>query len=181
MERTVTMPAELNAEALADLKGWLGITRPQEDTLLTDLLKASADLCEAFTGQAPLEQEVEETILCAAGHYVLSSRPVRTLVSAESVSEAGVRTTLETQDYDFETDTSLRACFALRRTVDGQSVRVSLRTGIASDWQALPGALKQGIIRLAAFHYRDRDAGKEGGPPASVAALWRPWRVIRLA
>lgn len=47
-------------------------------------------------------------------------------------------------------------------------------------WQDLPQPLRHGIIRHAAHQYRERDAGPAETPPAAVAALWRPYRRIRL-
>ena len=38
------------------------------------------------------------------------------------------------------------------------------------------------VIRLAAHHYRGRENPEaSSSPPASVAALWGPWRRLRLA
>ena len=50
----------------------------------------------------------------------------------------------------------------------------------APSWSELEAALRHGIVRFAAHQYRARD---EGGPdtlPASVTALWRPYRMVRL-
>jgi hypothetical protein len=46
-------------------------------------------------------------------------------------------------------------------------------------WGAHP--LRQGVVRLAAHLYAERDGPELGGPPAAVTALWRPWRRMRLA
>jgi len=43
----------------------------------------------------------------------------------------------------------------------------------------LPEPLRQGIVRLAAHLYTVRGEA-EAPPPACVAALWRPWRRLRL-
>lgn len=54
-------------------------------------------------------------------------------------------------------------------------------TGLpASEWADLDEALRHGIIRYAAHHYRERDSGGAVQPPAAVAALWYPWRMVRL-
>lgn len=47
-------------------------------------------------------------------------------------------------------------------------------------WADLAPALREGIIRFAAHLYRDREAASASEPPAAVAALWRPWRELRL-
>ena len=50
----------------------------------------------------------------------------------------------------------------------------------ALSWAELDTALHQGIIRFAAHQYRERDEGAADRLPASVAALWRPYRTVRL-
>jgi uncharacterized phiE125 gp8 family phage protein len=180
MQRTVTTPADLTGDALDDLKGWLGISRSQEDAMLTGLLGASLALCEAFTRQIPIEQTYEERIPSKAGRYELVVRPVKALLTTQEVDASGARADLDEQDYAFEIGADRIGCITLKRALDAPFIAVSVRAGIAPDWASLPGALKQGIIRLAAFHYRDRESAKDPLPPASVAALWRPWRIARL-
>lgn len=51
---------------------------------------------------------------------------------------------------------------------------------LAEDWAEVASPLREGIIRFAAHLYRDRDAASTREPPAAVAALWRPWRELRL-
>ena len=53
-------------------------------------------------------------------------------------------------------------------------------TGItATGWSDLDEALRHGIVRFAAHQYRERDAD-DGHLPTSIAALWRPYRMVRL-
>lgn len=49
----------------------------------------------------------------------------------------------------------------------------------ASQWAELDEALRHGIVRFAAHQYRERDEGATP-LPAAIAALWRPWRLVRL-
>ena len=52
---------------------------------------------------------------------------------------------------------------------------------LTSEWSALPQGLRHGVIRLAAHLYRERDDPSGAAiPPAGVAALWQPWRQMRL-
>lgn len=184
MQRTVTGPAMLASEALADLKGWLGITNSREDTLLVDCLAASLALCEAFTGQAPLEQGVKETVPALPGWHDLVSRPVRSLRGVDAMIDETNSTPLDPADYAIRIEPGGRARLHLVKTPESGAIVVTVRAGIAVEWAVLPSALKQGIVRLAAYNYRERDAppARSGAPfpPASVAALWRPWRTMRL-
>lgn len=184
MRRTILEPADVSGSALAELKSWLGISRPNEDDLLVGLLQASLEMCEAFTGQAPLSQLIEERIPVLAGHHCSSSRPVTAFIAAEILAPDGTATALDPSDFELELRTAGNACLQLFSDVEGQAISIQLRVGIAASWEAVPAALKQGLIRLSAFQYRDRDrtiGSKTGAvPPASVTALWRPWRTIRL-
>jgi hypothetical protein len=45
-------------------------------------------------------------------------------------------------------------------------------------WDALPPPVAQGVVLLIAHLFADRDG--TAAPPAAVAALWRPWRRMRL-
>lgn len=182
MRRTIVQPADLGGPALAEFKDWLGISRPNDDPMLMELLSASIATCEAFTGQAPLEQTVEERISVKRGLYRLSSRPARMLLNAELIDQVGTRSSLSGQGHGFVLDHEGVATADLKFDLEGQAVAVTLRTGIAPDWPSVPKALRQGLIRLAAYYYRDRDrdATRTAYPPASVTALWRPWRATRL-
>jgi uncharacterized phiE125 gp8 family phage protein len=185
MRRTIIEPADLGGPALAELKDWLGISRANEDELLTAMLQASLAMCEDFTGQAPLTQRVEERVPPDAGQTCLFSRPVTALHAAEIVAQDGTRTLLEPAGYGFALQADGIAVFDLASPVTGQAVALRVDAGIAQSWQTVPAALRQGMIRLAAFHYRERDRtgspAAASQPPASVSALWRPWRTMRLA
>jgi uncharacterized phiE125 gp8 family phage protein len=64
----------------------------------------------------------------------------------------------------------------------GARVAVRFTAGLAADWADLPESLRHGLIRLAAHQHRERESeGAAPLPPASVAALWRPWRRMHLA
>mgnify|MGYP000737058253 CR=1 FL=1 len=41
-------------------------------------------------------------------------------------------------------------------------------------------ALRHGIVRFAAHQYRERDEGPAERLPSAIAALWRPYRMVRL-
>ncbi len=181
MQRTVVVPADLGEHALEELKSWLGISRPTEEHVLTDLLHASTELCEAFIGQVPLEQTIEERLLPHAGSQRLLSCPVREVFAPDALSFANVRERLDDAAFEYSISAQGIAVLHLRRAINATSVIARARVGIAPTWNELPAPLKQGIIRLAAYQYRDRDDADSSAPPSSVAALWRPWRRLSLA
>lgn len=184
MQRIVVLPADIGEAGLAELKQWLGISRNTEDALLAGLLRAALDLCEAFTGQAPLAQLIEERLPPQRGLQLLGARPVREIAMVEVIAADGSRSPLTALDYSAEIAACGTASFRLLVPVEGRALAVRLVAGIAGEWATLPPALRQGMIRLAAHHYRDRDADGQRSPappPVSVTALWQPWRLMRLA
>ena len=68
----------------------------------------------------------------------------------------------------------------LRRGPFVSRVVATLEAGLAADWAHLPDGLRHGILRFAAYLHREGEAAA-AEPPAAIAALWRPWRVLRLA
>lgn len=184
MQRTIVQPPMPGEAALAELKHWLGISRPNEDDTLTQLLDVSLSICEAFTGKAPLRQTVEEVIPLTGIWQELVSRPVRELTGAALIAADGTREAFADPAEALEWRIGPSACVRQLRPLEGEALAVQLVVGIAADWTSLPAPLRHGIVRLAAHHFRDREGPRESKagtvPPASVTALWRPWREVRL-
>ncbi|MEM1050972.1 MAG: head-tail connector protein, partial [Pseudomonadota bacterium] len=105
MQRRIVEPADVSGGALAELKSWLGITRPNEDVLLTDLLQSALSMCESFTGQTPLSQLIEERLPVQAGQHMLTSRPVSSVLSVELMSQSGERTELSVSQFHSDIQT----------------------------------------------------------------------------
>ena len=182
MQRAIIAPAALAPAALDELKAWLGISAASDDAALTALLRASLDLCEGFTGTMPLTATCEEVLTATGAWQVLATRPVQAITLVQGIPAEGVRFTLAASAFEIELepDGSARV-----RTVQSSAAgRIAVRfvAGLAAEWASLPDALRHGVLRLAAAQYRMRDS-VDGGPvpPAAVAALWRPYRRMRLS
>lgn len=185
MQRRIVEPADVNGPALSDLKSWLGITRPNEDALLAALLHTGLAMCEAFTGQAPLSQLIEERLPTTSGKSVLTSGPVVSFSSLEMVAPNGDRSAVDASQFEVEISPDGCLSITLLQDLQGQTVAATARVGLSQEWHAIPATLKQGIIRLCAHYYRDRDRTgdpkKVSSPPAIVSALWRPYQTLRLS
>lgn len=179
MMRTIVQPPIPGDAALAELKHWLGISRPNDDETLERMLQTSLTICEAFTGKAPLRQTVEEIVPLSRDWQELTSRPVVELIGAAHVAAGGLREDIIAPSDVLELRIGTTACVRLLSPFDGQAMALRLVVGIAEDWAGLPAPLRHGITRLAAYHFRDREGRDSAVPPASVTALWRPWREVR--
>jgi uncharacterized phiE125 gp8 family phage protein len=181
MKRLIVTPPALSPAALAEVKHWLGITTPRDDGALTGLLRASMEMCEAFTGMMPIEVGCEEMVPACTSWQALSTRPVQAITAVEGVTADGTRFPLAPGAFEVELDAD--GSGRLLATAPGLARRFVVRftAGLAPDWESLPEALRHGILRFAAHQHREREgSGASPAPPAAVAALWRPWRRMRL-
>lgn len=182
MRRAIVTPPVLAAEALDELKSWLAIATTRDDVSLTALLRAALETCEAFTGTMPLIATCEEVHVATYEWSRLATAPVNAITGVEAISSDGGRSALPVDAYMI--DITADGCGRLRlvRSTGATRVVVQFEAGLASDWASLPEGLRHGVIRLAAHNYRERDSSPpKGHPPAAVAALWQPWRRMRLA
>lgn len=180
MKRVIITPAPLAPAALDELKQWLGIASAQEDGLLTTLLRAALDMFEGFTGTMPLAATCEEMLAASTEWQALATRPVFAITGIEDVPADSARFALDPGAYEFDLAADGTGQVRLLHAHAASRLAVRFDAGLAASWADLPEAIRQGVIRLAAHHYRERDNAAVT-PPAAVTALWRPWRRIRLA
>jgi uncharacterized phiE125 gp8 family phage protein len=177
--KNISAPASLSGAPLAELKRWLSITTTGEDELLTGLIAGALSLCERFTGIVPLKCDVRETLPATRDPCWLAAVPHIALL--EAVAVAGLeRRMLDADDFELVLAGDGRASFALTQAIDEPQVELHYLAGQASEWEAVDEGLRQGVIRHAAHLYRQREENGVTDLPASVAAIWRPWRKLRL-
>lgn len=167
---------------LAEVRALLRIGAGDEDALIAAMTRAAADLCEAFTGQALVERQVTETLAAATRWTRLGAAPVRSIAGVEALAADGSASALESGAYAVDIDAAADGWVRLTSAIEAKRIRVAYAAGMAAEANGLPDSLRHGIVRLAAhLHGQRGEAGPgERAPPASVTALWRPWRRLRL-
>ena len=165
-------PAPVQPVALDEAKAFLRIDGAAEDALLAGFIRTATALAEAFTGQRLVARAFTETLAADGCWQRLSAAPVMAIAGIDG--EGGP---LPGEAYETDID---RAGNGWVRVAASGRVTVRYRAGLAADWNGVPEPLRQGIVRLVSHLHAHRDAPDAGGPPAAVAALWRPWRRIRL-
>lgn len=179
--RAILVQPALAPGALEELKNWLAITGPREDSGLSALLAAAVEMCEAFTRQMPLECQCEELLPALHDWQTLRTMPVQAITGVYAVAPAGDRQALAAGDYAIDLLTDGTARVRLLSPAVAGTIAVRFTAGIAPGWSTLPAGLRHGIVRLAAHNFRQREAdGGKPVPPTAVAALWNPWRRLRL-
>lgn len=182
MKRQIVTPASLPPAALAELKQWLGISTTGDDAALTALLRAALDMCEAFTGLMPIESLCEDVLPVGPHWQALSTRPVQAITALEGIPAEGPRIALAPEAYAVDLDADGTGRVRVTQPTIAGRLAVRFTAGLASTWEALPEPLRHGVLRLAAHQHRERDTPSASPlPPAAVAALWQPWRRLRVA
>ena len=180
MQRTIVAPAELPAAALDELKQWLSVRSSVDDAALTGLLRTALEVCEAFTGTMPIACTCEEVLPASGEWQALAARPVQVISGIEAIPAEGARYALAPDAYEVDLTADGAGLVRVARQGNAGRAAVCFVAGLAPAWEVLPEGLRHGVIRLAAHHWRERDSAADSGPPAAVAALWRPWRRVRL-
>ena len=163
---------ETVASAAAAVRAYLRMEGSAEQALLERVAGSAIALGEAFTGTPFVRRAVEERIAASAELTALAEQPVASIAAV--LGADGLP--LAVDGYAVDIDAEARGW--VRTTGAGRLVTVRYTAGLAATWEALDPPLAQGVLLLAAHLFEARDAKAQ--PPAAVAALWRPYRRMRL-
>ncbi|MFZ4687722.1 MAG: head-tail connector protein [Polymorphobacter sp.] len=163
------------AVSLAECKAYLRLARDDEDALLAGFIRTAMTLCEAFTGQWLIVRDCEQRLASSGEWQRILAAPV---TAVTGVFVGGMA--LATAAYETDIDASGTGWVRVHDS-SASDVQVQFRAGLGADWNGVPEPLRQGLVRLVVHLFSHRDAPDAGPPPAAVAAMWRPWRRMRLA
>ena len=174
-------PVVVTADAVDELKTYVRIESEEEDPLIVALLSAAIRHGEDFTGQIFLRRAATDRLPVSSAWQRLGVTPVVSITGVTGLPLDGLAFPLPVSAYAIDIDGAGDGWVRVTEPGAANRVDVSLIAGVAADWPTLPETLRHGVIRLAAHLHGVRDAADDGGPPAIVAALWRPWRRMRLS
>lgn len=169
------------ADAVDEAKTYLRIEHDEEDALIARLAASAIRHGEGFTGLVFLERQCSERVPVSAAWQRLAATPVRAIVAVTGIPAEGVAFALPPDGYALDIDGNGDGWVRVTQPGNARRIEVTYRAGIATGWGVIPEALKQGALRLTGHLHAIRDAADDPGPPAAVAALWRPWRRMRLS
>jgi uncharacterized phiE125 gp8 family phage protein len=175
----------LPPEAAAAVGEFLRAGGAGETALIEALAGSAADYCEQFTGTVLIARGFTETLRPTGGWQRLGRTPIRAISGVDALPAGGPAQPLAPAAFAVDIDAQGDGWVRVTERTGADRVRISYQAGLAADWDSLPAALRHGVIRLAAHLYSVRTAdgadGRRLDPPAAVAALWRPYRRLRLA
>lgn len=165
---------------LAEAKAYLRVETGDEEALLAGLARSATALCETFLGQQLIERGFSIDVAPSASWQSFPVAPVRSIDSVSAVQADGTATLLPASAYALDVDSSGCGWVRLTGEVEASRVRVEGVAGLAATPSDVPEPIRQGVLRLIAHMFSERD-GAGGAPPAAITALWRPYRRMRLS
>jgi len=166
----ITQDIETLCVNLAEVQAYARVETGEEEALLAGLLRSASEVCESFLNQALISRSFEAIVLAGDGWTMLPIQPVRTI---SSIRRHGSTQALAAASYRTDIDFDGRGLVA--GLPCGETFVVAGTAGMASDHNGVPEPIRQGILRLAASMFANRDA-QAGDLPKAVTALWRPYR-----
>jgi hypothetical protein len=149
-------PATVTAAAGA-VRALLRLEEGNEAALVERVAGVALGLAESFCGQMLIRRHVEEPLSGSVAWQALAATPVAAILSGgENAIDRDGRGWVRTRE----------------------AATVRYRAGLAEGWDGLPPEIAHGVAIMGAHLFDNRDAAAV--PPAAVAALWRPYRRMRL-
>lgn len=164
---------------VAETKEWLRIETASDDATIEALVRAAIGMAEDFCGQHMFARAGVEVLALSSEWTRLRACPVSAITAARALASSGTATALAVGGYSTDITGDGDGWVRVSEARSETRLELDIVAGIAADWASLPDSLRQGIVRLAAHLFTERESSDP--PPAIVTALWRPWRRMRLA
>jgi len=171
---------DVPADLIVEVRDFIRIDHQADDDAIDAFLRSAASLCEDFTGQMLITRSVTDMLPARQVWQKLKRLPVQSISAVERVAADGTAAVLAVEDFALDIDSDGIGWIRLHRCDAHSHIRATYSAGVATDWDELPAALRQGIVRMAGYFYANRDGVDAGGPPSAVTALWRPYRRMRI-
>lgn len=175
---TSLLPGEAPV-SLNEARSWLRMGPSIDDAVVAQLVRAATSICEAFIGQWLVVRTGVDILPLQGGAAQLTVRPVVAVETVALLAPDGEEAELGAGDYRLSIARDGTARLSIAYPGDAERVRVVYRAGMAEGVNAIPEAIRQGIVRMTQHLHDARDGAGEA-PPAVIAALWQPWRRIGL-
>ncbi|MDB5696063.1 MAG: hypothetical protein JWN21_1606 [Sphingomonas bacterium] len=171
------VPASVVAELVAAARGYARVADGVEAGLLARAAETAVATAEAFCGIAIFARGHEDVLPVAAGWQRLRATPVTAIAGVTGLPVGLAPFVVPVGDYVVDIEASGDGWVRVAQAGGAARVAVSYTAGLAADWASCPPPLAQGLVMLVAHLFADREGQV---PPAAVAALWRPFRRMRL-
>lgn len=172
------VPGGVIADAVAAAAAYLRLADGGADDVLTRATATAIALGEAYLGTAIVARPFEDVIRAGPGWRLLAARPVRTIAGVTALPVAAAPMILPVTGYAIDIDGDGDGWVRIPAAPGVDRCAVAYVAGLAATWADVPAAVAQGVATLAAHLFEAR--ASDAQPPAAVAALWRPYRRMRI-
>jgi uncharacterized phiE125 gp8 family phage protein len=180
MHAELIEPAVLAPTALIEAKALLRLETVDEEALLAAQLRTALELAEDFTGTVWLAATYREK-RAVRREIILHKRPFQQLTGLRLLYANGSDVVLDPTKQTTQVSDYGEAMLTMGSSLlDGRDVVLTYKAGAYSDWSYLPEPLRMGVLRMAAHLFTWRDDAMSVGVPGAVAALWRPYKQLKL-
>lgn len=163
---------------LNEARAWLRMGASIDDAVIAALVRAAASICEAFIGGWLIIRAVHQETVTKGGAIRLNARPL-VAVDAVRLDRGDGAEPLAADRWRLEIAPDGTGWLTLLDPGAAGRIEVDYHAGMAADVNAVPEAIRQGLLRMVQHLHEARDS--DGGPPpAAIAALWQPWRRVTL-
>jgi uncharacterized phiE125 gp8 family phage protein len=176
--QTSASPPDITPLSLEEVKAHLRITLSDEDALIAGLIRAASDMAERFIGHALIQRDCSDILPTRGDWQKLAQSPVQSIMLVEGIPAEGAIFALPAADYAVDIDAGGTGWVRVLNKGSAGRMRVSYRAGLAANPNAVPEAIRLGLLHMTAHLFANRDNVAE--PPAAIVALWRPYRRMRL-
>jgi len=169
---------------LAEVRHFLKLDHHADDVVLSGLISSARQVCEDFIGRKLIAQTWRWTLNdWPAEDIFLPLSPVISLSEIE-VWQEGAFQSVVLDDVLLDQD-SFRPRLVPDALIwpepdrDVNGIHITFVAGYGSDWNAVPHAVRQGILHWIAGAYENRD-GLNADSQTMAEKLWQPYRDIKL-
>ncbi|WP_174286379.1 hypothetical protein [Sphingomonas bacterium] len=172
------IPAAVIADAVAAAGAYLRLTQGEADDVLTRATATALALGEAYLGTAIVARAFEDVVRPGPDWRLLDAKPVQAITGVTALPAGAAPYILPVDAYAIDVDGDGDGWVRFPAAIGVERVAVAYVAGPATTWADVPAAVAQGVAALAAHLFEAR--ASDAQPPAAVAALWRPFRRMRI-
>ncbi len=170
------IPAAVLADAGAATATFLRLADGAEAPLVQRLAAVAIGAAERFLGVALIARAFEDVVAADGAWHRLAAEPARSIAGVTTLPADAAPSVLPVADYRIDIAADGRGWAWVKG--GAPLAAVAYVAGLATDWADVPPPIALGVVATAARLFTDREAASVPAP--DVAALWRPFRRLRL-
>lgn len=173
------VPASVVADLVAAARDYARVPSGADEAVLVRAATAAIGSAEAFCGTALAARPFEDVLAVGPGWQRLTTSPVSAIGRVTALPAGAAPQVLPVEAYAVDIDAGGEGWVRVADAGGAALVAVAYTAGRAATFADLPAPVQQGLVLLVAHLAAHREG--EALPPAAIAALWRPFRRVRLA